>query len=324
MIISRTPLRVSFLGGGTDFPDYFLNHGGCVLSTSINKYIYISVKDSFLGRVRLNYSKIEDVENVDNLAHILAKETFREFGIRNNIEMGSMSEIPSEGSGLGSSSAYVVGAVKCLAKLKNLAYDNLTVAGVACQIEIDRCLLPIGCQDQYSCAVGGLNIIDFHKRGLIETHPIEISPENLDELQRSLMLLFTGKTRQSKDILTEQKSRIKENLEQLSSMRDMVYEGKQCLVSGDLRKFGSLITESWELKKTLSTKISDLDIDHLVKTAIESGAYGAKILGSGGGGFLLVCAPPELHKNILSSLSPLKHIEFKFDTTGSQIIYADN
>lgn len=321
MIITATPLRISFVGGGTDFEDFYCRYPGRVLSTTINKYIYITINQKFDNLIKVSYSKIEEVKKIKELEHMLAKSVLTELGIKKGIEITSVGDIPGKGTGLGSSSSYTVGLLHALyAFLEKHAPADL-LAGKACDIEINKASSPIGKQDQYIAAFGGLNVITFNTNGKIEVEPIYLSPKIKDAFQGHLLLFYTGIHRSSNPILAEQKNNIQKKFKFLKKLSDLVPVFKENLQMGNFRVLGDLLNQNWQTKKELSYKISNSQIEQMYERALKAGAWGGKILGAGGGGFLLVIAPPDKHEKIKKTLKSYKHTPFRFTEAGSKIIF---
>jgi len=323
MIVSKTPLRMSFVGGGTDLPAFYHQEEGAVLSTSIDKYMFICVNKKFDGRIRISYSKTEDVDTPQQIAHPLVREALAMTGIGGGIEVASMADIPSKGSGLGSSSTYTVGLLNALYAYRNQFASKEMLASQACEIEIDRCGEPIGKQDQYSAAYGGLNLIRFHSDDSTSVDPVICKPSVLREFEDSILVFFTGRTRSASKVLAEQ-SRSIQSEDTRALMRRMVrisFEMKDQLESGCLENVGALLDENWRLKAQLAKGISDPQIDAWYAKGIENGAVGGKLLGAGNGGFLMFYADPKHHSKIKAALSGLSPIKFGFDRAGTQIVF---
>lgn len=323
MIISKTPLRISFVGGGSDLPSYYLNRGGAVVSTTINKYIYVTVNKKFDNQIRASYSITEFAKHPDKIRNELIRESLKLTGIYSGIEITSIADIPSK-TGLGSSSSYTVGLLNALNAYRGVYTSPKELADSACEVEINLCGHPIGKQDQYAAAYGGLNLIEFNTDGTINVSPIIIKPSSLHRLENNLLLMYTGLTRSTSTILKEQNKNNKTNQKSVSSLKEMVNlarELRTALSRHNLKKFGEILDANWELKKKLSSRISNPKIDRWYQTAKKNGAIGGKLLGAGGGGFLLFYAPVNKHNKIIKSLPKLQPIEFEFDSTGSSIIH---
>ncbi len=323
MILSKTPLRMSFVGGGSDMASFYREETGAVLSTSIDKYIYIAINRKFDGQIRLSYSKTEAVNSVSEIAHPLVREALTMMDIQGGIEIAGMADIPSRGSGLGSSSSYTVALLHALYAYKNQFVSKTTLAKQACVIEIERCGEPIGKQDQYAAAVGGLNLIRFHPDESVSVDPVICQPAILDKFEASMLVFFTGRTRSASEILARQSEALKQ-ADRKALMRRMValaYEMKQELESGSVSNIGELLHENWVLKKQISNGISDAQIDNWYQIGLNHGAEGGKLLGAGNGGFMMFFAPVDKHEAIRRALSDLQPVRFHFDRNGSQIVF---
>lgn len=326
MIISRTPLRVSFVGGGSDLAAFYSRDPGAVVTTAINKYIYIAVNKKFDSKIRASYSITEIVDGVDELKHELIREALKVVGLDGGIEITSISDIPSHGSGLGSSSSYTVGLLNALHAYAGLHADPERLAREACQIEIDRCGKPIGKQDQYIAAYGNMQFIRFNPDESVFIDPIICNRDRKRKLEASLLLLYTGITRPSEEILREQQKNsaddegTRASLNLLTKLADQLRDQIQ---HGDLNCFGEILHIGWCEKKKLASGISNGRIDRWYDCARQHGAVGGKLLGSGGGGFLLLYAPPERHPEIIEALPELRPIPFHFEPQGSKIIFVE-
>lgn len=326
MIISRTPLRISFTGGGSDLPAFYRHEPGAVISTTIDKYIYINVNRNFDKKIRASYSITEIVGSVGELRHELIREALELVELSGGVEITSISDIPSQGTGLGSSSTYTVGLLNALYAYIGRRAGAERLAREACQIEIERCDKPIGKQDQYIAAYGGLQYIQFNPDETVFVDPIICGVEIKKRLQERLLMLYTGMTRSADQVLVEQKSNTEKDLERRRALQAMTQQAKdlrECLYRNDLDSFGEILHQAWLLKKTLASGISNSRIDEWYKCARHHGAIGGKILGAGGGGFLLLYAPPERHKEIVLALSELRQMPFGFEPQGSKIIYVE-
>lgn len=324
MIISRTPLRISFVGGGSDISSYYKRNNGAVISTAINKYIYITVNKKFDNKIRISYSKTEIVDNVAKIHHELIREALKMVDIDGGIEITSISDIPSEGTGLGSSSSYIVGLLHALYAYKGQHVSAERLAREACKIEIDILKKPIGKQDQYIAAYGGLQYIQFNRDDTIYVDPIICRLDTKEMLQKNLLLLYTGMTRNADRILTVQQKNLSRNIKIHATMKKMVHIAgrmRESLSRNSLDSFGDLLHENWILKKTMASSISSPLIDSWYQSARRHGAIGGKILGAGGGGFLLFYAPHSTHEQIKQMLPALTPIPFVFEPQGSKIIF---
>ncbi|MDO8527716.1 MAG: GHMP kinase [Deltaproteobacteria bacterium] len=323
MIISKTPLRMSFAGGGSDFADYYRQKSGCVIGTTINKYVYIAVNKRFTDHIRVGYSKSEYVMNVEDIEHNLVREALKLVGVTKGIEVVYMSDmLPAhEGSGLGASSAILVGTLHALHAYKGEFVSAETLAREACQIEIDILGHPIGKQDQYAAAFGGMNYFQFNADETVLVEPVIFKREVKEELNKNLLLFYTGINSRSDVVLVEQKENIEKNRLILDKMVALTHDLKRFLIEGDLRTFGEILHTGWELKQKLATKVTNPIIDSYYAAAKEAGAIGGKILGSGGGGFLLLYCEPKNQERVRAALSTLKETPFSFESEGSRIIY---
>jgi D-glycero-alpha-D-manno-heptose-7-phosphate kinase len=321
MIIVQTPLRVSFFGGGTDFPSYYLKEGGCVLSTAIDKYIFVTIKNRFDQKLRVGYTRTEMVDSVDEVHHELIRESFRRTGLLEGIEITTMGDIPTEGSGLGSSATVTVGALHAMYSYLGELVSAETLAQQACEIEIDVLGKPSGVQDQYIAAYGGLRFIEFQTDGQIISRRIYLPNGTLQKLNNNTMLFFTGVTRLSSSVLEEQKSNIRDKLSVLGEMKQMAVEARDELESGNVDVIGELLHESWLLKKQLASQISNEQLDEIYCLARKAGAIGGKISGAGGGGFLLLYCPYEKQDAVRLALAGLQELPFKLEPDGSKVIF---
>jgi D-glycero-alpha-D-manno-heptose-7-phosphate kinase len=324
MIISKTPLRMSFVGGGSDLPAFYREYGGAVLSTAIDKYIYITVNKRFDESCRVSYSRTEEVASADQVQHPLARECLKLAGCHGGVEVTSIADIPARGTGLGSSSSFVVGMLRALYAHAGRYVSADTLARQACEIEIDRCGEPIGKQDQYAAAFGGLNVIRFHPDGDVDVEPVVCPHHVITELQSQLLAFYTGTTRSASALLAEQSRNVAGDDTKKTALRRMVALVDDCrraLQTGDLGAFGEILHENWILKASLARDISNPQIDEWYDRARRHGAVGGKLLGAGGSGFLLIQAPAERHAAITDELADLRPIPMAFERSGSQIIF---
>lgn len=326
MIISKTPMRMSFAGGGSDLWAYYQNGSGGVVSTAINKFIYITVNKRFTDNIRVAYSKIEYVEKIDEIEHNLVREALKQVGIDRGIDIVYMSDmLPAhEGSGLGGSSSLTVGTLNALHAFKGEHVSAETLAKEACKIEIDILGNPIGKQDQYAAAYGGFNHIQFNSDETVFINPVIFKKGIKEELNRKLLLFYTGLKTRSDVLLTEQKNRTQENLETLDKMVELADELKKAIENGDLMEFGNILHMGWEYKQKLASKITNPILNSYYEKARRAGAIGGKILGSGGGGFFLFYCDEEKQDRVRKALSDLKETSFKFEPQGSRIIYVSD
>ena len=323
MIISRTPFRISFAGGGSDLPDFYRKSKGAVLSTTISKYMYISVHPFFNRRqFQLKYSKTELCNSLDEIKHPILKETLKFLGIKGGLEIVSMADIPA-GTGLGSSSSFTVGLLHSLYSFNGKFVSKDKLASEASMIEIEKLGEPIGKQDQYAAAYGGMNIIVFNRDGSVDVEPINIKQTTLQKLEKNLMLFYTKVNRRADLILKDQKEEIKleKKFKTQNSMVELVWEAADALYSDDVDSFGKILHKNWVMKKSLSNMISNSMINKYYDRALEYGALGGKLLGAGGGGFLLFYCEEKKQERLRNALFDLFELKFSFDWQGSKIIY---
>lgn len=324
MIITKTPLRVSFFGGGTDYPDFFTRYGeGAVLGTTIDKYVFISISKFYSKlfdySIRISYKQVECVKSLDEIKHTPFKECLRLHGIENDVEVDYTAELPAF-TGLGSSSSFIVGLLKSLYAFKEKQVDKLDLAREAIHIERDILKEPVGYQDQVFAAMGGMNLIKFTQNG-IDVKPIRLSQEREKEFEDHLMLFFTGIRRRASDIIAGQIQKVDKNKENLTKMRELTYRSYDILVgSSPLSEFGVLLDKSWSLKRSLDNKISNDEIDKIYRDGITAGAYGGKLLGAGGGGFVLFFVPPKRKEAVRSKLHHLTEIPIRISNHGSHLL----
>ena len=323
MIITRTPFRISFVGGGTDLPDFHRVEPGVVVSTAINKYMYIVVNKRFDDTIRVSYSETEIVEDVEEIQHPIVREALKSAGVTKGIEIASIADIPAR-TGLGSSSSFTVGLLNALYAYKGILKSAEDLAREACHIEIDTLGEPIGKQDQYIAAYGGLRYIQFNPDETVFTAPIICSSETKEKLAQNLLLFYTGDTREAGSILKEQKANTKQadKLASLRRMSNLAFELKEKLNKGSSPDvLGEFLHKGWLLKRQLASGISSSKIDEFYEKALAAGALGGKILGAGGGGFLLLYCPKEKQPKVREALSNLTLTQFSFEPEGSKIIY---
>ena len=322
MIVVQTPLRISFLGGGTDFEDFYLNHGGAVLTTAIDKYIFIIVKERFDDMIYVNYSKKEIADSPDKLEHELVREAMKITGVTKGVEITTLADVPADGIGLGSSSSVTVGLLQALYAYQGEIVSAEALAEQACHIEIDILGKPIGKQDQYIAAFGNTRFITFDKTG-IKVESIKLSPEDKRRLNENLLLFYTGMSRNASDILSEQKANINQRLDVLSEMEKLAFKAKGIFLNGygSPNGFGEFLHRGWELKRSLASKISNSEIDDIYEAARRAGAIGGKITGAGGGGFLLLYCRVEKQDEVRGALKGLRELPFHFEQDGSKVIF---
>jgi D-glycero-alpha-D-manno-heptose-7-phosphate kinase len=322
MIIAQTPLRVSFFGGGTDFRSYFLEEGGCVLSTAIDKYIFVTIKKRFDDQLRVGYTETELVGNLEEVKHELIREALRKTGITSGVEITTMGDIPSAGSGLGSSSTVTVGALRAMySYLGENGFSAERLAQEACEIEIDVLGKPIGIQDQYIAAYGGFRFIEFAPDGSVRCEKLDLGDDLKQQLTENLLLFYTGQTRKSATILTEQRANIAEKKATLGAMKELAYAARDELVRGNLDSLGLLLHKSWQLKRQLASGISNAAIDRTYETALNAGALGGKITGAGGGGFLLIYVPQDRRRSVRAALNGMRELPIQLESDGAKVIF---
>jgi D-glycero-alpha-D-manno-heptose-7-phosphate kinase len=326
MIISRTPFRISFAGGGTDLPSYYINEDGQVISTTIDKYIYVAVKRQTAiaeHKFRINWSKVEFKNKIDDIEHPIVREALRMMQINFPLEISTFADIPAK-TGLGSSSSFAVGLLHALHALKGEMVTKGTLAAKAAQLEIDILGRSIGKQDHYAASYGNLNVFTFHSNETVSVDPVFYRPETKQAMDTHLMLFYTSLKRDANDILQTQNENTDAKRHVLSEMKGLVEPIRGILSSGiNLHEIGTTLHRGWLLKKSLTDKISSSDIDESYKNALDAGAVGGKLLGAGGGGFLLLYTEPQNQRSVRESLSDLYELPFHFENTGTRITYYD-
>jgi len=327
MIISRTPFRISFFGGGTDFPGFFREHGGSVLATTIDKYCYLSVHhltQFFKHRFRASYSRTESVLKPDEFQHPLIRETLLMIGQQDGLEISHVADLPGQ-TGLGSSSSFTVGLLNALHHYRGTKITAEELARQAIKIERERVGDAGGWQDQYEAAYGGLRRFDFQTDLTVDNRVVNIAPERLHELEESLMIFYLGTESSAEQILQDQKKRSGSNVQALLQMKSMVDQGEAILTGqGNLTEFGDLLAEAWRHKRSLATGISNSQIDQAYDSACSAGARGGKLLGAGGRGFLCLYGEKHHQPRIREALRSLMEVRFKFSAEGSRIIFKSN
>jgi len=321
MIITRTPFRVSFGGGGSDLASFYQHEPGVVLSTAINKYMYLAVKEHFEQNFRISYSRTEIVDSVEQIEHPIVRECLNSLGLRQGLEIVSMGDLPAR-TGLGSSSSFTVGLLHALYAMQGKAVSPERLAREACCIEIEKLKEPIGKQDQYIAAYGGMQFIQFNPDGTVFVDPVILSPETRNEFSRRLLIFFTGDTRDARQVLAKQNASTHEKMHVLRRMCQIAREMREVLTSGkDLNVFGSLLHESWEAKRSLTDAISNTKVDDYYSRAMAAGAMGGKLLGAGGGGFLLFFCEPHHQPRLRAELAELRELTFSLDPQGSKVVH---
>ena len=324
MIISRTPLRMSFVGGGSDLPSYYREYGGAVVSTAIDKYVYVTMNRKFDSGIRVAYSRVEEVNSVSEIEHQLVRAALNMAGVPGGVEITTVADIPSRGTGLGSSSSFTVALLHALYALLGRHSTRQELAEQACHVEIDVCGEPIGKQDQYAAAYGGFNLYEFNPNDTVTVSPVICKPETIAGIRRQMLVLYTGITRGASTILKQQSAELATNTDKKSAMKRMVslcYQLLDEIRNDNLDLFGQILHESWMIKRDMAQGVSTSDIDEWYETARKHGAIGGKILGAGAGGFLALFAPEDRHEAIRHALPKLRAIPVDFERTGSQIIF---
>ncbi|WP_425390961.1 hypothetical protein [Ekhidna sp.] len=322
MIITRTPFRISFIGGGSDMPSYYKRFPGCVLSSTINKFMYIASHRFFdKNKVRLKYSKTETIQNINNIKHPIFREVLKKFNFEGGIEFSSIADVPS-GTGMGSSSSFTVGLLHNAYVNRKKYVSKETLARDACEIEIDILNEPIGKQDQYAASYGGINAIQFNTDDSVNVEKIYLKKSILTELERNLVLFYTGEKRAAHTILEEQKRNLLQDkyAGYMKHMVSLVNEAKSFLINNKLDDFARTLSENWEIKKKLSSNVSNEMIDRIYRVAMKNGAIGGKLLGAGESGFFLFYCPYK-KQQILEDKIGLKKFDFKFESEGSKVIH---
>ncbi len=326
MIVARAPLRVSLGGGGTDLPSYYAEHGGFILSAAIDKYVYV-----FINRppaddlIRVKYSLYEQVETIDEIRHDLVRPALQILGVDRTIEICSMADVP-DGTGLGSSGSYLAALLAALFELKREKVPTQALAELAVHIEMDVAGHPVGKHDHYLATFGGITCLEIEKNGRVHVSPLDIAISTTEELRANTLLFFTGLTRRSRDILQDQKTSTEgedpEVLDSLHRTKELGYRIREALMEADLDLFGRLLDEHWQNKKRRSGKISADSIDHWYEIGKQSGALGGKVIGAGGGGFLMFYCPSEKKADLRAAMREqgLKEMQFDFDFEGAKVV----
>ncbi len=324
MLITQTPLRISFAGGGSDFQGYYKKDPrspGCVVSTGIDKFVYVIVKERFDDKIYINYSQKEIVDNVDQIQHDLVREAMKKTEVYKGVEITTLADVPSEGSGLGSSSSLTVGLLNALYAYQGEQRTAEDLAREACQIEIDILKKPIGKQDQYIAAYGNLRIFKFMSDESVDVEKLDVSESQKRHISDNLLLYFTDKTRKSETILKEQKANIDQRMTILREISELTHKTRKSLVEGDIDNIGPILHRGWNLKKEMAARISDGDIDQMYEAAINAGATGGKVAGAGGGGFLLLYCPRENQNRLRKEFTGIRELPFLLERDGSKVIF---
>ena len=322
MIVVQTPLRISFAGGGTDLKDFWANEEGWVASSAIDKYVYVIVKERFDNKIYVNYSEKEIVDSVDEIRHELVREAMKMTGVSYGIEVTTLADIPSEGgSGLGSSSSVTVGLLNAFYAFKGIQQPAEILARQACEIEIDILGKPIGKQDQYIAAYGGLRFFKFLKDGNVEVEKLPVYNENYRRLGSNLMLFYTGITRSADKILKQQKQNTANKLDHLRKIKYQAAEIREYLLMHQFDRVGYVLRQTWEYKKQLANGITLPEIEAMYQKALDAGALGGKVSGAGGGGFLLLYCPREKQHKVREALKDYREFPFLLEQDGSKVIF---
>lgn len=323
MIITRTPFRISFAGGGSDMADYYEKYGGSVVSVTINKYMFLTIHPYFKqDECFIKYSKTENIKNVDHIKHPIIKDVFKRYNLQ-GVDFSSIADIPA-GTGLASSSAFTVGLINLCNAYTDKYMNKKDIAELACKIEIEDLKEPIGKQDQYACACGGLNFIEFYKDGVVDVEKLYLMSNAYHSLERNLLMFYTGVTRKAGNVLAETKKTLENGdakVQNLHKMAALSRELKEELLKGNIDAMGEILHRGWIYKKELNGMVSNSDIDYYYDLAMKNGASGGKLLGAGGGGFLLFYVQEDKKEQLRKALSDLKEINFQFDNKGTSIIY---
>ena len=326
MIVTKTPLRVSFFGGGSDVEAFYGQHGGAVLSTTIDKYVRLAVQRVARPHIKVMYSEVEQVKSLEHIKHDRVRECLRHFGVGSQIEIASFADIPTKGTGLGSSSTFTVGLIQAMSQYVGHQMGRYDVAELACQIEIEQCGQKIGKQDQYAATFGGFNFIEFSKSGT-EVVPLNISSDTVSKFGDHLLCFYTGQTRSASTILSDQVEKLERKESDIvfltKEMVDIARTARVELQAGRVHNVGALLDDGWRIKKKLSSGISNPIIDQMYEDARKAGALGGKVLGAGGGGYLLLYVPHKSQENVMKKLSSFEPFVFNFTDEGSRVVYND-
>lgn len=326
MIIARSPVRISFFGGGTDYPEHFQHNGGAVLATAIDKFSYVTASP-FLSRlfdysIRVSYRKVELAREVSEIEHVVYRECLKLCGLCEDVELHAMADLPAF-TGLGSSSAFTVSLLHALHSFKGEFLNPMQLATEAIKVERHLVKDNVGCQDQVMAAFGGFNLVEFQTETNITVNRVRLTPQRVHQLEQTMVLVFTGITRKASEVVAKQLARVGHNEAVLRSMREMAYEGHELLVNGSpIRKFGELLHVAWEAKRGLDGGVSNSEIDEMYRAGIKAGAWGGKLLGAGGGGFLMFLAPPKARQNLCKVFRGHQMLTVRVNAPGSQIIFS--
>lgn len=322
MVITQTPLRISIAGGGTDFRNYYVREGGAVLSLTIDKYVYVIVQERFDEKVYVNYSQKEIVDDFAEVKHELVREAMRKAAVRQGVEITTLADVPSEGTGLGSSSSITVGLLNALYAYQGTQVTAAQLAEEACEIEIDIVGKPIGVQDQYIAAYGGLRFLEFRRDGTVRVERIELAQSRMRRFVFNLMLFYTGRTRDGSAILAEQQRNIGDHMPELGRLRDLAYEAREHLQNDSMDAIGELLDQAWMEKQKLARGIGHPEVTRIYARGREAGALGGKLCGAGGGGFILLYCPMEYQNQVREALQDLRELPFLFERDGSKVVFS--
>ncbi len=320
MIITQTPLRISLFGGGTDFPEFYRREGGSVLTTAVDKYVFVIIKARFDDLIRVGYTRTELVERVDQVQHDLVREALRLTGIDRGVEIATMADVPATGTGLGSSSAVTVGLLNAMYTYLNDTRPAADLARLACQIELERLGRPMGKQDAYISAFGGFRRLRFHPDERVEVESLPLEEKVLRQLSQNLLLFHTGQSRDAGTILAEQQANIPRRLGELRELKAMAEEGCRLLLAGQVDEFGRLLDTAWQVKQRLASGIANGTIQAMYESARRAGALGGKVCGAGGGGFLLLYCPYERQHQLRQALAGYRELVFRPEKDGSKVV----
>lgn len=323
MIVVRSPFRLSFVGGGSDLPSFFERHPGCVLSTAIDKYIYLNIHQRFEEGYRIAYSQVEDVALRDQISHPIVRNALKIMSIDTPLEITSIADIPGKGTGLGSSSSFAVGLATALSTQAGIPFSKMEAAEMACKIEIEMCGEPIGKQDQYAAAIGDYNVIHFFEDGNVKVEPLILDEKLRKDFEDQWVIVYTGATRAAGAILSEQSQGMTDvtKFETTKTMASLVPEFNSSLLKGDFEEIGRLLNENWKLKRSLQLNISNELVDGIYETGMAHGAIGGKLLGAGAGGFVFLLVPVERRESVVKSLKEFRLFNFRSDRSGAKVIY---
>jgi len=314
---------MSFVGGGSDLPSFYRRHGGAVLSTAIDKYVYVNINTKFDGGIRLAYSKVEEVDRLEDIEHRLVRAAFEMLGLKGGVEITTIADVPSRGTGLGSSSSFTVALIQAISAYLGEHISAEKLGELSCEVEIERCGEPIGKQDQYAAAFGGMNLIEFREDDSVQVTPVIMKREERDRMEERILVFYTGITRSASGILRKQSEEAHSNANKQAVIKRMVelaYHLRDEVARGEIDSLGAILHENWMLKRSLAEGISSGQIDEWYNAALAAGAQGGKLLGAGSGGFLMFYAPVDRHEAIARAIG-LRRIKFGFEPLGSRILF---